>query len=343
VEVHRAEYTPRCRELTPEFERESRRFRDLTRDQHGRINARGFFEAMAMEYKDYYAILGVPRTASEKEIKAAYRRLARKFHPDMNKGAAKSEAKFKEINEANEVLSDPVKRRRYDTLGANWDSMHTAQHRGAGRVHADFGGSGNLGGFSDFFRTFFGGGFGGGSEGGMGGLEDLFEGGAGRARASDLEANMDLTLEEAIRGATRAVQIGERRVEVKIPAGVREGVRVRVAGGAGAAGGDVYLRVRLVPHPQFERAGDDLQTTVTVPLTTAVLGGEVSVPTLDGARGIKVPAASRVGQMFRLAGEGLPRQQGGRGDLLARLSVELPKKLSPRETELFTELRALGR
>lgn len=294
-----------------------------------------------MEYKDYYAILGLPRTASEKEIKAAYRRLARKYHPDMNKGAPKAEAKFKEINEANEVLSDPVKRKRYDTLGADWDSIRTAQHPGAGRVHADFEGTGDLGGFSDFFRTFFGGGFGGGSEGG--GVEGLFERGAGRARVSDLEASVDLTLEEALRGTTRALQIGDRRVEVKIPAGVREGLRVRVAGGAGAAGGDIYLRVRLAPHPQFERAGDDLQTTVTVPLTTAVLGGEVSVPTLDGPRGIKVPAASRVGQVFRLAGEGLPRQQGGRGDLLARLSVELPRRLSPRETELFTELRALGR
>ena len=293
---------------------------------------------MAMEYRDYYAVLGVPRGASEKDIKAAYRRLARKYHPDMNKGAPKAEAKFKEINEANEVLSDPVKRKRYDTLGADWDSLRTAQHPGAGRVHADFGGEGNLGGFSDFFRTFFGGGFGGGSEG-----EDLFESGARRARANDLEAMVDLTLEEALRGTTRAIQVGDRRVEVKIPAGVREGLRVRIAGGAGAAGGDIYLRVRLLPHPQFERAGDDLQTTVTVPLTTAVLGGEVSVPTLDGPRGIKVPAASRVGQMFRLAGQGLPRQQGGRGDLLARLSVELPQKLSPREAELFTELRTLGR
>jgi len=293
---------------------------------------------MPMEYKDYYAILGLPRTASAKDVKAAYRRLARKFHPDMNKGAPKAEAKFKEINEANEVLSDPVKRKRYDTLGADWDSVRTAQHPGAGRVHADFGGEGNLGGFSDFFRTFFGGGFGGGSEG-----EDLFESGARRARASDLEAMVDLTLEEALRGTSRAIQVGDRRVEVKIPAGVREGLRVRIAGGAGAAGGDIYLRVRLLPHPQFERAGDDLQTTVTVPLTTAVLGGEVSVPTLDGPRGIKVPAASRVGQMFRLAGQGLPRQQGGRGDLLARLSVELPQKLSPREAELFTELRTLGR
>ena len=293
---------------------------------------------MPMEYKDYYAILGLPRTASAKDVKAAYRRLARKFHPDMNKGAPKAEAKFKEINEANEVLSDPVKRKRYDTLGADWDSLRTAQHPGAGRVHADFGGEGNLGGFSDFFRTFFGGGFSGGSEG-----EDLFESGARRARASDLEAMVDLTLEEALRGTSRAIQVGDRRVEVKIPAGVREGLRVRIAGGAGAAGGDIYLRVRLLPHPQFERAGDDLQTTVTVPLTTAVLGGEVSVPTLDGPRGIKVPAASRVGRMFRLAGEGLPRQQGGRGDLLARLSVELPQKLSPREAELFTELRTLGR
>ncbi len=306
---------------------------------------------MPMEYKDYYAILGVPRGASEKDIKAAYRRLARKFHPDMNKGEAKAEAKFKEINEANEVLSDPQKRKRYDTLGANWDSFRTAPHPGAGRVHADFGGTGDLGGFSDFFRTFFGGGFGGGREGGVGGIEDLFEMGRGPARGSHLEGSVDLTLEEILRGTTRTVQVGEgphpRRVEVKIPKGVREGSRVRVAGegesGPGGARGDLYLRVHILPHRFLERQGDDLQTTVTVPLTTAVLGGEVSVPTLDGPRGIKVPAGSRVGQVFRLAGQGLPRPGGGRGDLLARLSVELPRELSPRETELFAELRTLGR
>ena len=307
---------------------------------------------MAIEYKDYYAILGVPRGASEKEIKAAYRKLARKFHPDMNKGAAKAEARFKEINEANEVLSDPQKRNRYDTLGANWDSMRTAPHPGAGRVHADFGGSGDMGGFSDFFRTFFGGGFGSGREGGMGGIEDLFgrERG-GQARGPHLEGSVDLTLEEILQGTTRTVQVGEgarpRRVEVKIPKGVREGSRVRVVGegesGPAGARGDLYLKVHILPHRFLERQGDDLLAAVTVPLTTAILGGEVSVPTLDGPRGIKVPAGSRVGQVFRLAGQGLPRPDGGRGDLLARLNVELPKDLSAREAELFAELRALGR
>ena len=308
---------------------------------------------MPMEYKDYYAVLGVPHGASEKDIKAAYRRLARKFHPDMNKGEAKAEAKFKEINEANEVLSDPQKRKRYDTLGANWDSVRTAPHPGAGRVHANFGGAGDLGGFSDFFRTFFGGGFGAGREGSGGGIEDLFERGSGRTRGNDLEAGVDLTLEEILRGTTRTVQVGDgphpRRVEVKIPKGVREGSRVRVAGegesGPGGGRGDLYFKVRILPHRFLERQGDDLQTTVTVPLTTAVLGGEVSVPTLDGPVGIKVPAGSRPGRVFRLRGHGLPRLDAGgvRSDLLAVLAVDLPQDLTARERELFEELRLLGR
>ncbi len=298
---------------------------------------------MAMDYKDYYAVLGVPRGASEKEIKAAYRKLARKFHPDMNKGDAKAEARFKEINEANEVLSDARKRKRYDTLGANWDRFPRPAGAGARRAQVDFAGAQDVGGFSDFFRTFFAGGFAGG------GRDDFFEGGS-QVRGGDVETSVDLTLEEILNGATRTVQIGpagrSRRVEVKIPKGVREGSRVRVAGegepGPSAAG-DLYLKVRVLAHRFLERQGDDLQTSVTVPLTTAVLGGEVAVPTLDGPRGIKVPAGSRVGQVFRLAGQGLPRPEGGRGDLLARLTVELPRELSEREAELFAELRALGR
>ena len=291
-----------------------------------------------MEYKDYYKALGVPRNATGKEIKAAYRKLARKYHPDVNPGSAQAEARFKEINEAHEALSDPGKRRRYDALGADWASAaRPGPGPRRGGVRVDMGGfeHTDAGGFSEFFRAVFGGG---GSR--AGGFDEAF--GSRVARPPDPEAPIDLTLEETVRGTARTLQIGERRVEVKIPAGVREGVRIRVPEGAGE-GVDIYLRVRLVPHPLFERAGDDLQTTVTVPLTTAVLGGEVSVPTLDGPRGIKVPVGSRVGQVFRLAGQGLPREQTGRGDILARLSVEVPRKLSPRETELFAELRTLGR
>jgi len=314
-----------------------------------------------VDYKDYYKILGVPKTATEKEIKAAFRKLARKHHPDVNKGDAKAEAKFKEINEANEVLSDPEKRRRYDQLGSDWASYGRAAggpgggRGGPGGVRVEYGD--DMGGFSDFFQTIFGGrgtgGFGGGGGGGQGaGFEEMF-GRAAQPAPQDLETTVDLTLEEVLRGAKRAVQIGEgpeaRKVEVRIPPGVRDGSRVRAAGeGGGRSGGrrgDLYLKVRVLPHPLFERKGDDLAVPVTVPLTTAVLGGEVMVPTLDGPLGIKVPPGSRPGRVFRLRSHGLPKLEGGgRGDTLATLGVDLPgAELTDRERELFEELRKLGR
>jgi curved DNA-binding protein len=311
----------------------------------------------SMEFKDYYKILGVSKTASEKDIKAAFRKLARKHHPDVNKGDPKAEARFKEINEANAVLSDPEKRRRYDALGPDWErGFPQPGAGGGGRVRVDFGGQ-DVSGFSDFFRTIFGGGGGFGVRGG--GMEGVdFEELFGRAQArgapppEDVEGVVELSLEEVLRGTTRSVRVGDgkngRTVEVKIPPGVREGSRVRAAGegaGQGPQRGDLYLRVRLAPHPFLERKGDDLQTTVTVPLTTAVLGGEVQVPTLEGPVGIKVPPGSRPGRILRLRGKGLPRLEarGERGDLLAVLNVDLPQNLTPREKELFEELRRLGR
>jgi len=318
-----------------------------------------------MEYKDYYKILGVPKNATAKDIKAAYRKAARKHHPDVNKGDPKSEARFKEINEANEVLSDPEKRRRYDSLGPDWQSQFRpgagagwpggAGGRG-GTVEVEFGD--DVGGFSDFFRTVFGGGFGnvresgGFRSGGGGGFEEIFGRAAREPAGQDVEGTADLSLEEIAQGATRTVKVGEgpsaRTVEVKIPAGVREGSRVRAAGeGAGAPDGprgDLYLRVRTRPHPRFERKGDDLETKVSAPLTTAVLGGEVQVPTLEGPVGIKVPPGSPAGRTFRLRGKGLPRlESSGRGDILAVLNVDLPRDLSPREKEIFEELKRLGR
>jgi curved DNA-binding protein len=301
-----------------------------------------------MEYRDYYKTLGVAKGATAKEIKAAYRKLARKFHPDVNPNNAKAEARFKEVNEAYEVLSDPDKRRRYDQLGANWNSVRTegpgaGAWPGGGGVRVDFndiGGGG--GGFSDFFRTFFGGGgFGGFSTEG----DDPFAGG------TDVEGQIELMLPDVLKGTTRSVSLDgggqKRRVEVKIPAGVRDGQRIRVAGegGAGRSGrrGDLYLRVHVVPDPSFERKGDDLQNTVRVPLTTAVLGGETQVQTLEGPVGIKIPAGTQPGQTFRLRGHGLPRLEGGgRGDLLATLAVDLPRKLSVRQKEFFEQLRELG-
>ena len=308
-----------------------------------------------VDYKDYYKILGVPKTATGKEIKAAFRKLARKHHPDVNKGDARAEAKFKEINEANEVLSDPEKRKRYDHLGSDWASYgRTAggPRPGRGGVRVEYGE--DIGGFSDFFKTIFGGGAGGfgGGGGQEGGFEEMFGRGAAPA-GQDLETTVELTLGEVLRGATRTVQVGEgpaaRKVEVRIPPGIRDGSRVRAAGeGGGRSGGPrghLYLRVKVLPHPAFERKGDDLAVSVTVPLTTAVLGGEVTVPTLDGPLGIKVLPGSRPGRVFRLRNHGLPKLEGGgRGDILATLGVDLPgPDLTPREREIFEELRKLGR
>jgi curved DNA-binding protein len=242
---------------------------------------------LAVAYRDYYKTLGISKTATEKEIKAAYRKLARKHHPDMNQGKKDSEAKFKEINEAHEVLSDPEKRRRYDTLGENWQSFQAPQNP--------------------------------------------------RSRSQRTTINIELS-----DGGSR------RRVEVKIPPGVREGSRVRVSGEGRAVGsrkGDLYLRVRILPHATFKRNGEDLEASISVPLTGAVLGGEAQIPTLDGAIGIKVPAGTPVGRVFRLRGHGLPKLEkgAGKGDLLATLSVAIPTSLSKRERELFEELQALSK
>jgi curved DNA-binding protein len=304
-----------------------------------------------VDFKDYYKVLGVPKGAGAKEIKAAYRKLARKFHPDVNPGNAKAEARFKEINEAHEVLSDPAKRRRYDQLGADWAQYGPARRQPHGpgfRVNVGGFDAGNLGGFSDFFKVFFGGG---GFGSAFGERESPFEAFESEGGAS-AEQPVELTLEEVLRGATRTFRMagpgGERTVEVKIPPGVRDGARVRVAGegrkGRAGAQGDLYLRVRIAPHPRFERKDADLETSAAVAMTTAVLGGTVEVQTLDGSVEIKVPEATPSGRVFRLRGRGLPRQEAPdqRGDLRVTLQVELPRKIGRRERELLEELRSLG-
>ena len=323
-----------------------------------------------MEFKDYYATLGVPKTASEKEIKQAFRKLARKYHPDVNPGDKGAEARFKEINEANEVLGDPEKRKKYDELGANWRMYEQAQRGGGGAGaanpfaqwgYAPGGGSGfrtmseeevseMFGGedspFSDFFKTFFGG-------ADVGGERRRRTHAPRPAKGRDVEHEIELDLEDALRGSVQRLGIshnGElRNVEVRIPAGVAEGSRVRVAGEgergrASGASGDLYLRVKLRPHSKFEPKGRDLYTKVKVPVTTAVLGGEVDVDTLAGkSLRLKVPPATQNGQVFRLRTHGLPTtaKEGQPGDLYATVDIAIPQAISADERTHYEALAAL--
>ncbi len=312
-----------------------------------------------MEYKDYYKILGVGKKASEKEIKKAYRKLARKHHPDVNPGDPDAEERFKEINEAHEVLSDPEKRKKYDQLGASWRQWQRTgpdeggfdwgqwyAQPGGGGVHVEYADLGDLfgggGGFSDFFSAIFGGtGRGGGASWGAGGQPRTGPG-------QDYEHEVEVTLEEAFSGTTRVLQKDGRRLEVKIPAGVATGSKVRMRGeggqglGAGTKG-DLYLRVTVLPHRSLERKGDDLYCEVPVDLYTAVLGGEVRVPTLKGGAMLRIPPETQSGKTFRLKSQGMPflKDPQKRGDLYAKVRVEVPENLSERERELFTELAAM--
>ena len=301
-----------------------------------------------MEYKDYYAVLGVPKTATQAEIKKAYRRLARELHPDKNPGNADAERQFKEANEANAVLSDPEQRRRYDELGANWQAYDNAGFPGGATDWAGFGGAPggvrwetrrvnaeDLGGFSDFFRAFFGGEqstFGGGRSG-SGGFDQVFEfgdlGGAQRAvaRPPEAHATADVTLAEVARGAERMVAVDGRRLQVAIPAGVNDGAKIRLRGAikqAGGPAGDVVITVRLQPDPRFERRGADLATELPLTLSEAMLGAEVSVQLPAGSVKLRVRPNTQNGQEIRLAGRGLPKRGGGKGDLVVRTRVTLP-------------------
>ncbi|MDD5313426.1 MAG: DnaJ C-terminal domain-containing protein [Dehalococcoidia bacterium] len=334
-----------------------------------------------MAGKDYYGILGVPRNAPEKDIKSAYRRLARKYHPDVNPGDKTAEAKFKEINQAYEILSEPDKRKKYDQYGADFENAE-AFARARQQAQQQYQGYGRKPGAGGQYTTF--------ETGDMGDLGDIFDslfkgfGGAGARtgtagrrprKGQDVEHGIEVTLEEAFNGTKRILElqteqacpacqgmgrtksgpcgqcggagriIRPRRLEVKIPPGVREGSRVRVAGegnpGMGGPSGDLYLIVKLLPHPAFERKGDDLEVDVPVPLVTAVLGGEVQVPTLKGSKlALKIPPETQNGKIFRLSQQGMPRLNGtGRGDMLARVAVVLPSKLSDKERGLFEQLK----
>ncbi len=313
-----------------------------------------------MDYKDYYKILGVAKGADEKEIKKAYRKLARQYHPDVNPNNREAEAKFKEINEAYEVLSDPEKRRKYDEMGQsyqrwqqaggqpggfNWNVWVAASQAAGARGQQATGQRvtyedlsdmwGGSAGFSDFFQQIFG-------DMGRGTAE---AGPRTRAAAGrDLEQPVDVTLEEAFEGAERLLEVDGRRLEVKIPPGVKTGSRVRVAGEGmpgtrGGARGDIYLVVNVLPSKDFERRGDDLYTEAPVDMFVALLGGEVHVPTLRGTMALRIPAGTQAGRSFRLAGQGMPRLRAPheRGDLYVKVQVRLPEKLSDRERELVRQ------
>ena len=366
-----------------------------------------------MEYKDYYKILGLDRKATPAEVKKSYRRLARELHPDCNPGDKTAEARFKEVNEANEVLSDTTKRQQYDMLGANWDQVSRGGSGagaagypfgaggtysgtdpfGPGGPFAAYGGAGAGGnvryefqggdaeGFSDFFRVFFGGaapgarqsasaaqtatqtplsgrGKAAGGRKGGGAFEDILsrlrtEGATPQAQQSgngtngqpiarnrgtrhgeDIEVEVDVSLEEAYAGSARLIQVGNRRLEVKVPAGVETGSKIRLSGkaGTGTDAGDLYLIVKVRPHPVFSRSGADLTRDVPITLGEALLGGEVDVETMRGRVLLKVPAGTQQGQAFRLAGQGMPRLKGdGSGDLIARVKVVLPGKLEGKQ------------
>jgi curved DNA-binding protein len=292
---------------------------------------------MAVEYKDYYQVLGVPRDAGQDEIRRAYRKLAREYHPDLNRDSD-AEERFKEVGEAYEVLADPDKRARYDQLGAQWRARERAsdtgnfedffarQGFGGDDVRVEFGD----GDFSEFFERVFGDGAAARTSGPLRGL--------------DREAVLDLSLEEALAGGRRRLSLEDGgRLDVNIPAGVRQGQRIRLAnqGAAGRNGGpsgDLYLRVRLKPHPTFRRRGDDLDLDLPVAPWEASLGATVPVPTLTGTAQVRVPAGSSSGRRLRLRGRGLPKQGGGHGDLHAIVRITVPKHLSDEERDLFEKL-----
>jgi curved DNA-binding protein len=318
-----------------------------------------------MEYKDYYQILGVGKDASEKDIKRAFRRLARQCHPDVNPGDAQAEERFKEINEAYEVLSDPEKRGKYDQLGSAWQdwgqrggrpgdfdwSRWATRAPGGQGVHVRYGTVEDLddlfgGGspFSDFFSQIFGG-MGGGGSATPGGFQYHVR----PQHGQDYEQEVEISLPEAYHGTTRHLQKDGRQLEVKIPPGARTGTRIRMAGEGGTsaasgAPGDLYLRVKVLSDSRFERQDDDLHATVAVDLYTAVLGGHVQVETPSGPVKLTIPAGTQNGHRFRLRGKGMPRlrQPEQHGDLYARVDVHLPQHLTSRQRELFEELHAIS-
>ncbi len=315
---------------------------------------------MSVDYKDYYQILGVNRSATQDEIKKAFRKLARKYHPDVATDRKQAESQFKEINEANEVLSDPVKRKKYDAMGANWRHAREggatpnwgAYREGAGKSQEfRFAGTG----FSDFFEQFFSG----ADPYGFPGAGKEAPPRARTQRGSDIEGEILVTLEEAMHGTVRSIALellnpgtgkGEKRTfKVRIPQGAINGQRIRVAGQGvpgvnGAPPGDLYLRVHFAAHPDFRTRGSDLIYELDVSQWEAVLGTEIGVPTLDGRVKLRIPSGTENHQRLRVRGRGLPKgKNGDRGDLYVVVSVQVPSRISEEERVLWENLRRISK
>jgi len=317
---------------------------------------------MPAKFRDYYETLGVSKSSTSDEIKSSFRKLARKHHPDLAKDKKAAEEKFKEINEAYEVLSDPEKRKKYDEFGANWEHAghgFPPPPNGQGRGGAGNGGFGGFSGadsgnefhfggtgYSDFFEQFFGTrrgrGYGGGAD-----FEETPQ------KGRDVEADILVTLEEALHGATRQISFTRgnspqvQTYTVKIPKGVREGQRIRLAGqgGAGASRGepgDLYLRVKLQQHPDYRFEGSDIHHEIEVLPWQAVLGCELTIPTPDGRAKLKIPAGTQNGRKFRISGRGLPVKTGGRGDFYAVVEISIPESITSESKKLWEELQTLG-
>lgn len=320
---------------------------------------------MAVEYKDYYKLLGVGKTATKEEIGKAFKKLARKYHPDFNDGDREAESKFKDINEAYEVLKDDEKRKLYDTLGPDWQNAQHFQDQGRGYSGSPFGNMGggfsgnfsgqsfNASGFSDFFETLFGGG--GARMSGMGGGfgADSFGSFAPRSRKGrDVDVTIQMTLEDAYHGGTKSISLQSgngqvRNLEVKVPAGVKNGARIRLTGqgepggGQNAKAGDLFLHVQLLPHPMFQLDDNDIVYELPVAPWEAVLGAKVRVPTLDGNIELSIPPGSGSSRKFRLRGRGLGTG-AGKGDQFVRLNITVPPTLTDEEKELWEKLRDIS-
>lgn len=312
-----------------------------------------------MEFKDYYKILGVDKNATQDDIKKAYRKLAMKYHPDKNPGDKSAEEKFKEITEANEVLSDPEKRKKYDMLGANWKNyQHTgrgfddffSQYGGARRSRSNGGSSfefstdfsdlfGNLGGFSDFFESFFG--------GRSGKSDSGFTSSRTKSSAVDVEADLNITLEDAFIGTERQINVDGKKIKIKINPGIKDGQKLRLKGlgrskVSSGNKGDLYLNIHILKHPFYEIKDDDLYFNLDIDLYTAVLGGKETIKTLDGKKiNITIPEGTESGKILRLKNLGMMNENGSRGDLFVKIHVTIPKYLSDEEKQLFRKLQSL--